>query len=234
MRKINMAECIILNTKVTSPVEPSAKLSVCLEVDSSNDGTIKWLKDPESFSKTVQQFLEDHLGKDTPLNLAPLRDRAGERWPDINNEVIDCVLWVGLECARMGVTIGPSVWMADNGNAGDPKAWQLYSKMMKGIIPSYVIAQKNLEPETDSADDISTVVASKNTRDELEPLEAGWSGGSSAEDDHLHGSLLAVQLSSPTSGCGDGTSGILPFDNISYAGEEIEGGRETLLNRLES
>ena len=81
------------------------------EPDVHDDGaerSVAWSRDPETFSKDMRAFLEEYVGEEGTLYWIPLRSAPDRRWPNAPPKVADCVLWVAVECARLGMTVNPS------------------------------------------------------------------------------------------------------------------------------
>ena len=139
-------------------------------IDDDDVSSVDCLREPERFSKDVRQFLEDYVREKASLHWLPLCAKAHRRWPNLSPEVIDCVLWVGLECARMGVTVSPPIWQ-DNSNKAGQSDWNLFVQIVKGITPSYVGVRRGEVHNVTSDQGESQKTKSKTTKKYLDKVD---------------------------------------------------------------
>ena len=111
------------------------------------------LQRPECFSKEVRNFVEDYAARDSPLDWEPFKSAAIMRWPEVPEEVIECALWIAVQCIQFGVVISPVIWQENDGTGTSCRERHLFSQLMGGIIlPSSEQREdtENNEPKMDA------------------------------------------------------------------------------------
>lgn len=83
--------------------------------NNGREHSIDWSCDSEAFSKVVRLFLKHYVRKESMFHWLLLHSAADCHWPHASFKVVDCILWVTVKRARLGMTVNLSTWQDGSG-----------------------------------------------------------------------------------------------------------------------